>query len=115
MWGRLRYLPDIYSTNKGVCRMAERQAQATPTQSGAEGFGRRWMKKVWDRQVWVRKHEGWHWEPLLKVHDDLITEYEAQMRAQVEKHMADALADMQWFPIPITLGEQTAGVRWSDI
>jgi DNA polymerase-1 len=115
MWGRLRYLPDIYSTNKYVARMAERQAQATPTQSGAEGFGRRWMKKVWDRQAHVRRHEGWHWEPLLKVHDDLITEYEMEQRVKVEAHLAAALADMQWFPIPITLGEQTAGQRWSDL
>jgi DNA polymerase I-like protein with 3'-5' exonuclease and polymerase domains len=115
MWGRLRYLPDIYSTNKYTCRAAERQAQATPTQSAAAGFMRRWMKKVWDRQRWVREHEGWYWEPLLQVHDDLITEFDSDRQMAVEKQMADALSDLQWFDIPITTGEPTAGLRWSDI
>ncbi len=115
MWGRLRYLPDIYSTNKYVARMAERQAQATPTQSGAQGLMKRFMKRIWDRQRWVQKHEGWHWEPLLQVHDDIITEFEAGRRNDVEKHIADALAELQWFSIPITTGEPTAGEKWSDL
>ena len=115
MWGRLRYLPDITSGNTYLRKAAERQAQATPTQSGAQGLMKRFMKKVWDRMVYTRTHEGWHWEPLLQVHDDLITEFDAEWQPRVEYLMAEALADMQWFPIPITTGEPTAGERWSDL
>jgi hypothetical protein len=45
----------------------------------------------------------------------LITEFACERQVEVERQMAEALAEMQWFPIPITIGEPTAGLRWSDI
>lgn len=114
MWGRLRYLPGIRSNDKYLRQEAERQAQATPTQSGAQGLMRRWMHRVWLRQQWVREHEGWTWEPLLQVHDDIITELSAEKQAIVEQHVQGALDECQWFPIPIT-GKSHYGKQWSDL
>lgn len=114
MWGRLRYLPGIRSVDRYARAEAERQAQATPTQSGAAGFMKRWMAKVWERMEWVRRHEGWYWRPILWIHDDIVSEFQEDKQAEVERHMQEALDALQWFDIPIT-SEATAGERWSDL
>lgn len=114
MWGRLRYLPGIRSVDRYTRAEAERQAQATPTQGGAAGYMKRWMAKVWDRMEWVRKHEGWYWRPILWIHDDIVSEYQEDKQAEVERHMQEALDEMQWFDVPVT-SEATAGQRWSDL
>lgn len=115
MWGRLRYVPGIKSGDRYIREGAERQAQATPTQSGAQGLMKRYMRRVWDRMTHVRDHEGWFWEPLLQIHDDLITEFDAEKWLEVERHLTEALDELQWFAIPIAAGEPTAGERWSDL
>ena len=114
LWGRLRYVPGIKSVDKYTRAEAERQAQATPTQSSAQGFMRRWMHEVWLRMRWVREHEHWPWEPLLAIHDDLVTEYAEERRERVEREMQEALDALQLFDIPIT-SEASHGQRWSDL
>jgi DNA polymerase I-like protein with 3'-5' exonuclease and polymerase domains len=113
LWGRCRWLPDIDSDNPYFRAEAERQAQATPVQSGAQGLVRRWMISVWKRlpDLWAR---GIYCEPLLQIHDALLFEYTASARAEVDALVRDALNDYQWFPIPI-LVDSTHGQRWSDL
>lgn len=114
IWGRLRYIPGIKSVDKYIREEAERQAQATPTQSAAAGLMKRWMQKVWERMDWVRRHEGWYWEPCLWIHDDIVSEYAEEKRAEVERHMGEALGELQQFPVPIT-SEASAGRKWSEL
>jgi DNA polymerase I-like protein with 3'-5' exonuclease and polymerase domains len=75
---------------------------------------KRWMYRVWLRMKWVEQHEGWYWEPELQVHDDLKTEFAAEKVKEVERHMTEALGELQWFDIPIT-AEFTSGQKWSEL
>lgn len=115
MWGRLRYIPGIRSGDRYVREAAERQAQATPTQSGAQGLMKRYMAHVWRRMVDQQIHEGYYWEPILQIHDDLITEFDGSRKMEVEALLIDALDELQQFKIPIAAGEPTFGRKWSEI
>lgn len=113
MWGRIRYIPDIAHENNYFREAAMREAQATPIQSGAQGLCKRWMRGVWQRlpALWAR---GIRVECLLQVHDALLFEYQADAREEVGKVLQDALDDLQFFPIPITM-DGTFGQRWSEL
>jgi uracil-DNA glycosylase family 4 len=113
MFGRLRYIPGVRSYDKMVRSSAERDAQSTPVQSGAQGIVKRWMAKVWERlpALWA---QGIYCEPLLQIHDALVMEFDEDQYEPVNAMMHDALDELQWFPIPITCkGDQ--GARWSDL
>jgi DNA polymerase I-like protein with 3'-5' exonuclease and polymerase domains len=113
MWGRCRWLPDIESDNPYFRAEAERQAQATPIQSGAQGIVKRWMIAVWKRlpSLW---NQGIYVEPLLQIHDALILEFDTEAYDAVNQMMLDALSELQLFVIPITC-KGKAGSRWSDL
>src|SRR3990167_9583853 len=106
MFGRLRYLPGIHSLDKGVRAEAERQAQATPIQSGAQGIVKRLMHHVWIRLP-ALKAQGVLGEPLLQIHDALIFEFTASAEKALDALVTDALGEMQMFAIPITMKGKT--------
>lgn len=112
MWGRLRYCPGINSYDNYIRSAAEREAQATPTQSGAQGIVKRWMAQVWERLLLTRG--SYQVEPLLQVHDALILEFPEGRYEAVDSLMQNALDQLQMFPVPITM-EGQAGKRWSDL
>ncbi len=113
MWNRLRYIDDIHADNEYFKQAALREAQATPVQSGAQGFVKRWMIGVWRRlpSLW---EQGIRVECLLQSHDALLMEYQQGVRELVNQVLQDALDELQWFPIPITM-EGSFGQRWSEL
>lgn len=113
MWNRIRYIPDIDSENNYFREAAQREAQATPVQSGAQGFVKRWQIKVWEKlpRLWA---QGIRVECLLQVHDALLFEYAKDARQQVHDLIQEALDELQFFPIPITM-DGSFGQRWSDL
>lgn len=113
MWNRLRYIEDIHATNDYFVAEAERQAQATPVQSGAQGLVKRWGIEIWKRlpRLWT---QGIRCECLLQIHDAYLFEFTAGAQEAVNQIVQDALDQFQWFPIPISM-ESTHGVRWSDL
>jgi DNA polymerase I-like protein with 3'-5' exonuclease and polymerase domains len=113
MWDRLRYIEDINADNNYFKDAALREAQATPIQSGAQGLVKRWMRAVWKRlpALWA---QGIRVECLLQVHDALLMEYELGAREAVNAMLQDALDELQWFPISITM-DGSFGQRWSEL
>lgn len=76
LWGRKIPTAGIRSTDRRIVGEAERKAQASTIQSGADGISKRWMKRVWDRVILPRQRRGEYCEPWLRVHDDLVIECE---------------------------------------
>lgn len=70
-WGRLRYLPGVWSPMRHVREEAERQSHSHVIQGGAQGLLKRAMKVIWNE---VCKCQWMETEPLIQVHDELILE-----------------------------------------
>lgn len=113
MWGRLRYIPGVRALDPYVRSAAERDAQSTPIQSGAQGLVKRWMASCWNRlpALWERDI---YCEPILQTHDELIFEGDENAEEEIHRMMTDALDEWQMFPVPIT-SEGSGGERWSDL
>lgn len=70
MWGRIRYLPMVWSPVEWAAEEARRQAGNMLIQGGAQGVMKMGMIK-WDREI---RHQLPDWSPLLQIHDDLFLE-----------------------------------------
>lgn len=66
-WGRIRYLPAVWSPLPWVADEARRQAHSHKIQAGAQGLMKRAMAQIWEIVCKV----GWT-EPLLQVHDSIM-------------------------------------------
>lgn len=113
MGGRIRYLPGVHSSLPGIRSEAERQAHATPIQSGAQYIMKRWMAVVWDYLEALRIEGVWV-EPWLQIHDDLLLEYDQWAGYQVNHAMMESLSLIQGFRIPITC-KGIEGPTWGDL
>jgi DNA polymerase-1 len=67
--GRVRYLPQIWSPQRGVREEAERCSYAHLIQTSANTVLKRAMAAIWDG---LRGLEGWN--PELPVHDEILAE-----------------------------------------
>jgi len=85
-WGRVRYLPGVYSEKSWVREEAERQSHSHKISSSAQGIMKLAMREIWGfmLQEWGdegRTHKvgdtvypGRHVEPLLSIYDSLVME-----------------------------------------
>lgn len=112
MWGRLRWLEGVHAADDRLRAEAERQAQATPTQSGAQGIIKRVMKAVWPTLRSLRR-DFWI-EPLLQVHDALVLEYDRNTRDFVTTIMEQAMTDTVHLSVPIR-SSASFGLRLGDL
>lgn len=71
MWGRVRYLPGVWSKVKWVAEEAGRQSHSHKIQAGAQGIIKRAMWPIWKD---VCKWRLGGADPLLQVHDELLFE-----------------------------------------
>jgi len=70
MWGRIRYIPGIRSTNRWIRIEAERQAGNAPIQMGAQGVIKEAMGQL--VPVYRSLSEIGVIEPLIQIHDDIV-------------------------------------------
>lgn len=71
MWGRIRYLPGVWSAIPRIREEALRQSHSHKIQAGAQGIIKRAMAEIW----WWIEHQWWgRVDPLLQIHDELIHE-----------------------------------------
>ena len=115
MLGRIRYLPGIHSSVDSVASEACRIAVNHPIQSGAADIVKSWMREVWRR---VQVSPGVLLaDPLLQVHDELIMEFDAEMREIVDEIVKDALQAAVaplGLRVPIRCGGKTAKT-WGEL
>ncbi len=114
MWGRLRWLEGIHSTDKYIAEEAERQAQATPTQSGAQGIIKRAMALLWPLLKQFR-NEGMWVECLLQVHDALVLEYCPRDAAVLDAAVLWAMSNAVELSLPVTAKGKLGVLRMGDL
>lgn len=73
-WGRIRYLPGVWSDIKGIREEAERQSVAQKIQAGAVGISKRAIAAMWE--FWKSVHQEFWLEPLIWIHDEVMWETE---------------------------------------
>ena len=77
MFGRRRWIPEVYSTLPYVVDAGLRQGVNTPIQSGAQGYIKEVMKQSLPyRQAW--KRIGVRCDLVMQVHDELIYEMDEE-------------------------------------
>jgi DNA polymerase I-like protein with 3'-5' exonuclease and polymerase domains len=97
--GRRRYLAGVDSAASWVRREAERQAHATPVQSGAQAVFKEWMACTWRHVIQPAQARGAYCEPWLQVHDDLILEVDMAAAATIARQVRAAIPQMLCVPV----------------
>lgn len=114
MWGRLRWLEGIHSTDKYIVSEAERQAQATPIQSGAQGIIKRGMALLWPILKGLRSAGIWV-ECLLQVHDALVLEYDPAYEDVVNDAVTTAMVQAVQLSVPVTVDSHKGVLRLGEL
>lgn len=112
MFGRLRWLEGVRSEDAYLREEAERMAQATPVQSGAQGIMQRAMRDLWPVLRDVR--DAWGVEPLLQTHDELLFEYNVDRREEMDLLVTSAMANAVQLKVPVT-SKGSFGQNWGAI
>jgi uracil-DNA glycosylase family 4 len=109
MWGRIRYLPGVYSNDKVAYGEALRASHSHKISASAQGMMKRGMKRAWD---WYKANPG-KYEPLLQIHDELVVESPERHTDEVGKMLVWALTgDKLCVPVKAKVGW---GRTWADV
>lgn len=118
--GRLRFLPALrftrtdYPFNR-VREEAQRHASNFPVQGTAQEIEKRGMKTVWDEVIPAVQGAGYYFEPLLQIHDDLMTEFDEDAEPLVKDLMLEAMTrESPWFGVPIKASWKS-GTDWGSL
>jgi DNA polymerase-1 len=112
MFGRKRRLPDARSLDRAVAAAAQRQAQNSPIQSAAGQL----IKRATVKQDELLRTNGWPYELLLQVHDELIYEVNLAWLNQnmhTLQLMSDAMCNIVKLRVPIKVSCERLS-RWGD-
>jgi uracil-DNA glycosylase family 4 len=114
MWGRLRWLEGIHSADPYIVAEAERMAQSTPTQSGAQGILKRIMAALWPYLKQLRR-EGIYVEVLLAVHDALVLEHDPQYQDLIDSIMMHVMSTTVNLTVPVSAKSKLGVERWGQL
>lgn len=112
MFGRLRWLDGVHSEDEYVRAEAQRMAQSTPIQSGAQGIMQRAMRNLWSDLVALRR-STWT-EPLLQTHDELLFEYDTRVRADMDRLVMGHMGSAVSLKVPVT-AKAAYGLTWGEV
>ena len=113
--GRIRYIGGIRSRDQRVRAEAERFAFSTKIQESAQWVGKQVLSAAWDN-IYVPLRKRGHWiEPLLWIHDDLLSEMEDDLVLEVAPKLRTCMTNPPYgFSVPLACAPE-AGVNWSDM
>lgn len=114
MWDRLRWLEGIHSADPYIVAEAERAAQSTPTQSGAQGILKRIMAALWPYLKQLRR-EGIYVECLLAVHDALVLEHDPQHQDLIDGIMMHVMSTTVNLTVPVSAKAKLGVERWGQL
>jgi uracil-DNA glycosylase family 4 len=116
MWGRMRYLPLIYSPDEYKAAEAERQACNHVVQSGAQGIMKMCMRDVWENVLPFFWGGMWDMkiEPLLQIHDELLFEHEEGYGESVRVQVIEAFENAVELDVPV-LADGSTDTNWGDL
>jgi DNA polymerase-1 len=108
--GRVRYLPEIQSSNGSMRGFAERIAMNTPIQGTSADVIKLAMIKVAETQ----KSGGWKGNMLVQVHDELLFEIPPSELAASQSKIKDLMEQAVPLRIPVVV-DLKAGKNWSEM
>ena len=108
--GRIRYLPEIKSTNGSMRGFAERTAVNTPLQGTAADLIKMAMIRI-DEDLRARKLKS---RMLLQVHDDLLFEVPEAEIETMRELVRDRMENVYSLKVPL-LVEAGIGPNWRDV
>lgn len=114
-WGRIRYLPGIYSSRSWIREEAERQSHSHKISSSAQGVMKLAMRAIWDfvldqwrkpgttHTVGDTVYPGRHVEPIIQIYDSLVFEIEddPELREYWNMVMVNCLTQTTTMRVPI--------------
>ncbi|PYU64462.1 MAG: DNA polymerase I [Acidobacteria bacterium] len=110
LFGRIRPIPEINSTQMQLRNFAERTALNSPLQGTAADLIKLAMINI-DRRLGEEKFEA---KMILQVHDELLFEAPAKERAKLEKMVQEEMEGVHKLAVPIVV-EIGAGPNWRDL
>lgn len=109
MMNRIRYVPEITSSNFNTRSFGERVALNTPIQGSAADIIKLAMVKIYNRL----KADGLKSKLILQVHDELIIETSLDEKEQVSKILKEEMEKAAELSVPL-LVDMSEGENWYD-
>lgn len=109
MMNRIRYVPEITSSNFNTRSFGERVALNTPIQGSAADIIKLAMVRIYGRL----KSEGLKSKLILQVHDELIIETLLEEREQVSKILSEEMENAAKLLVPLIV-DMSEGDNWYD-
>jgi len=113
--GRIRYVGGIRSRDRRVRAEAERFAFSTKIQEGAQWIGKQVLASAWKDIFCPLRRAGQWIEPLLWIHDDLLSEMEPDLVMDVAPRLKACMTQAPaGFSVPLETKPE-AGYNWADM
>jgi DNA polymerase-1 len=113
MFGRRRWVPEVYSVNNKIREGGLREAVNAPVTSGAQGYIKECMRRLCPK-VMEWRHSGGVVMPLLQVHDELIFEVREELVDAVVAEFAPIMEHAVELIVPVGVGVKV-GKRWGSM
>jgi len=113
MFGRVRWVPEVYSSLDYIREKGLREAINTPIQSGAQGI----IKEAMRRLVPVYRDwqaAGYVVRPLLQVHDELLWEVEDGVLDLVVPELVTVMKEVVELDVPVEVDVEV-GKNWKEM
>jgi len=112
MWGRIRWIPQVYMADQYLVAEGLREAQNHPIQAGASGVIKRAMADLIPVYKQFRS-EGIYISPLLQIHDDLMWEVEEGAVELVSPVIKSFMESAVTLSIPTPVDIEICPNNWS--
>jgi len=113
MFGRRRWIPEVYSALPFVREAGLRQAINAPIQSGAQGVIKEAMGRLMPKvREW--QEAGFAVNPLLQIHDELLFEVEEGIVPMVAAQFSEVMIEAVQLSVPVKVDVEV-GMTWLDM
>lgn len=109
MFGRIRPIPEIHSTNFNIRKFSERVAMNMPLQGTASDIIKLAMVKVSNEL----KKQNLQSKMMLQVHDELVIDCAENEKAQVEKILENCMENVVDLSVPLIVNV-SSGKTWKE-
>lgn len=115
MFGRIRWIPQVYSTHQWIVGEGLRAAGNLAGQGGAAGIVKLWMACIWDKveSYWGRRGV----KMLCQIHDELLSEGPKEVMPDFLDFCGRTLRNLMpgdTFMVPLE-SDSDQGERWGDL
>jgi uracil-DNA glycosylase family 4 len=112
LWGRIRHLGGIYSTDRGIYSEAVRQACNAKIQSAASGMIKKAMKDI-IAVVLEYRAKGFVCDPWVQVHDALVFEVSEPIVVEFSIRLKQVMEAVRKLAVPVK-ADVSYGPSWGD-